>query len=310
MAKSVSKAPPRTRKKQSVETNLANKSKDQNTVKLPDGRILGFAQYGHPDGKPLFFFHGWPGCRLQAEILHQTAGKLNIRIISPDRPGFGLSAFKENRKLIEWPDDVCSLADFLKIKKFAVLGQSGGGPYAAACAYKIPGRLTKVGICVGLAPTDINGVLKGMEFTNRLTWKAYHYFPYLMNLSTTLFFLQAKKLLPVSMKFSYKSRADRILLTNPKLLDNMKRIRKEAFRQGKKGALQDLRCYINDWNFNLKYIKTKVFLWYGDDDKNVSAEMGKYYNSRIPGSVLKIYPHEGHLILNTHTEEILGNLVK
>ena len=125
-------------------------------IKLKDGRKLGFCEYGDPKGKPIFYFHGWPASRLSGSETDKAAKKLKIRVISPDRPGFGLSDYKEDRTLLGWADDVLELADQLKIKKFAVMGVSGGGPYSAVCAYKIPERVTKAGIVVGLAPVYLS----------------------------------------------------------------------------------------------------------------------------------------------------------
>ncbi len=288
---------------------MKNIYRENNIVKLHDGRILGYAEYGNPDGKPLFFFHGWPSSRLQIRFLNSIAQRLNIRIIAPDRPGFGLSDYKYNRTLLDWPDDVIQVADHLRINKFAVIGQSGGGPYAAVCAYKIPHRLTKVGITVGLGPTDIDGVLQGMGFFNSLSWKYYHKFPILMELASSFLFLQAKKLFPFKPSFSFRAKSDQKLLSSSKLQQEFIRNRTEAFRQGKKGCFRDLKIYTDEWDFKLSNIKAKVFLWYGEDDKNVSVNMGKYYASQIPNSKLVIYPNEGHLLLNTHSEKILKTLI-
>lgn len=126
--------------------------KTTNFITLSDGRRLYYAEHGDSKGKPLFFFHGWPGSRLRSSFYDSIAKKLHIRIISPDRPGYGLSDYQENRTLLDYPDDIVELADALRIKKFAVVGVSGGGPYTAVCAYKIPERITKAGIVVGAAP--------------------------------------------------------------------------------------------------------------------------------------------------------------
>lgn len=69
--------------------------KTDNVVKLPDGRNLGYADYGDPLGKPIFYFHGWPSSRLEGMTFHAAGLKLGARIISPDRPGLGLSDFKK-----------------------------------------------------------------------------------------------------------------------------------------------------------------------------------------------------------------------
>ena len=125
------------------------------TFELKDGRKLGYADLGNPEAKPLFHFHGFPGSRLEVAIFADRVVQNNIRLIGIDRPGMGLSDFKKDRTILDWPDDVVELADALGINKFAIEGISGGGPYAAACAYKIPDRLTTCGIISGLGPMDL-----------------------------------------------------------------------------------------------------------------------------------------------------------
>ena len=124
---------------------------------LEDGRKLGYIDIGEKDAKPLFHFHGFPGSRLEATVITELdTENINIRVIAIDRPGMGLSDFQKDRSLLNWPDDVVELADFLGIDKFIVEGNSGGAPYAAACAYKIPERLYSCGIISGLAPYDLD----------------------------------------------------------------------------------------------------------------------------------------------------------
>src|SRR5262245_6028460 len=101
------------------------------TLKLKDGRNLGFAQFGADSAPPVFYFHGWPGSRLEAGFFEIPG----VQMIGVDRPGYGLSDPHPKRKLADWPNDVAALADHLGFGKFAIVGMSGGGPYAAACAY-------------------------------------------------------------------------------------------------------------------------------------------------------------------------------
>jgi len=281
---------------------------ENETIILSDGRKLGYAEYGDPKGKPLFFFHGVPSSRFQANVLDNVAKKLNVRIISLDRPGYGLSDFKKERKLLDWPDEVSEFADKLQIKRFAIVGVSGGGPYAAVCAYKIPQRLTNVGIVVGLAQTNIKGVLQGMAFLNKLAWRSYHSFPFLMQVTSAIHFSHVRKIIPDIFSFLYLAKTDRKQMSK-EVKEDIKRNRTEAFRQGKKTTALDLKIYTNDWVFDLKDIKAKVFLWYGDKDKNVSVNMGKYYASQIPNAKLTIYPNEGHFLIKRHAEEIIKTLV-
>jgi pimeloyl-ACP methyl ester carboxylesterase len=141
------------------------KKKDQ-LLTLTDGRRLGYSEYGTSDGTPVFFFHGLPGSRLSWPAFDPSdvAAKLKARIIAVDRPGYGISDAKRGRTLLQWPDDVVELADALSLDKFAVLGASGGGPYALSCAFKIPERLTKTVVVCGMGPAMAPGIKEGTSW--------------------------------------------------------------------------------------------------------------------------------------------------
>src|SRR4051812_35482752 len=115
-------------------------------VPLKDGRKLAVIEYGDTQGVPVMFFHGTSGSRLLFLEDDEISKELGIRLISLDRPGFGLSDPKANRTLLDWADDVNEAADFLKLGKFSIVGVSGGGAFAAACAYKLAGRLDSVAL--------------------------------------------------------------------------------------------------------------------------------------------------------------------
>lgn len=140
------------------------------TIKLRDGRSLGYARYGNPEGRPIFHFHGWPSSRLDAQVFAGVAAKFGVHLIGVDRPGMGLSDFQPGRHILDWPDEVVELADALGIARFGVQGMSGGGPYASVCAHKIPDRLTACGIIAGMGPVVLG--TKGMMPINRLTFFA------------------------------------------------------------------------------------------------------------------------------------------
>jgi len=95
------------------------------TVQLTDGRTLGYAEYGSPQGEPMFYFTGGNSSRLEGEWFDHAAKKKHIRLIVPDRPGFGLSTHQPNRKLLDWPNDVTELANSLSIDYFQYLGYPG-----------------------------------------------------------------------------------------------------------------------------------------------------------------------------------------
>ena len=121
-------------------------------IVLSGGRKLGYSEYGAPRGLPILGFHGTPGSRFMFRLVHEPARRLGIRIIAPERPGFGLSTFQRNRTLADWASDIAELADHLGLQHFGVAGISGGGPYAVACAALLPTRVTAAALMGPVGP--------------------------------------------------------------------------------------------------------------------------------------------------------------
>src|SRR4051794_22849903 len=124
------------------------------TMRLRDGRTLAYAEYGDPIGTPVIYLHGTPASRLLYWAANMPAA--GIRLISIDRPGYGRSDFHTNWEILDWPADVAQLVDALAIEHFAVMGISGGGPYAAACAFGLPTRVTSATLICSPAPLQID----------------------------------------------------------------------------------------------------------------------------------------------------------
>lgn len=147
-----------------------------NMINLSDGRVLGYAEYGDSLGYPIFYFHGGQESRLSSKFMDSTAKKLNVRIISPDRPGVGISTFQESRQFLDWGNDIAQLADFLGLNKYSIFGLSGGAPHVLACIISDSLRIENASIVSGATPYDYKGTLKGMWFPVKLvhwfaSWK-------------------------------------------------------------------------------------------------------------------------------------------
>ena len=136
-------------------------------VWLRDGRRLAYSELGDPDGIPIIHQHGMPGSRLEHEAEPEFYRSLGVRVITPDRPGYGLSDFNPARRLLDWPSDVAELADSLGMPRFGITGLSGGGIYALACAAVIPHRLTEVVVTGCPGPMDRKGAMTDMRFMTR-----------------------------------------------------------------------------------------------------------------------------------------------
>lgn len=276
-------------------------------IRLKDGRTLGYAEYGTPDGKPIFYFHGFPGSRLdwQFSDADNSAKQLNARIIAVDRPGMGLSEFKRGREILDWPDDVVGVANHLQLDRFALLGISGGGPYAAVCAYKIPERLTATAIICGMGPKE------APQMTDGISWTIPGKFSLIRKMMLMLFDLGLRK---NPDKFVARSKEqfpeqDKPLLDKPEMVKVYVEMLREAFRQGISGVDYEAKLYTRPWNFNLQDIKTKIHLWHGDLDVNVPVAVARYIAAIIPDCESVFLQDEAHLSLPyNHVKEILSLL--
>lgn len=277
-----------------------------NTIQLPDGRTLSYAEYGDPQGLPVFFFHGFPGSRYDGEYSGQAAAEIGIRLIAPDRPGMGYSDFQTKRCLLDWPEDVCRLADTLGLDKFGVLGYSGGGPHALVCAYRIPDRLTTVGVMAGVGPVTEPGALDGMNRNNIQILTLSRQVPWLLNLIYRWnMTADGEKLMRAGMP--QMSKPDQAAMQNPEVLRVMAKDYKEAFRQNPRGVVHEGALFACDWGFKLSEIQAKVYLWQGEDDTNVPPAMGHYQASHLPNCTAKYFIGEGHIsIVTNHIREILA----
>src|SRR5580704_16172425 len=125
---------------------------DTRVMDLPDGRELAWIELGDPKDRAVFVFHGTPGSRLQVSFDELAINAARVRFIAVDRPGYGHSAFQRVRRLADWASDISCLADHLHVDRFSVVGISGGGPHAAACARFLPDRVSGAGIVSGVGP--------------------------------------------------------------------------------------------------------------------------------------------------------------
>jgi pimeloyl-ACP methyl ester carboxylesterase len=279
------------------------------TIRLRDGRSLGYAEWGDPDGAPLLFFHGWPGSRREARLGHDAARTTGVRLIALDRPGMVLSDHRARRALVDWPDDVLQLADALRVERFAVLGISGGGPYAAACAWKLPERLTRAGIVSSLAPLDVPGVATGMGLANRLSFQLIGRQAMARRAVFAAMAASARRRPARLLERGVASPPDRPYLQRPDVRSTLRESLEEAFRQGGRGCAWELGVYAHPWGFRVEEIAATVHLWHGEQDGNAPVAMGRYLAAAIPGCQATFYPGEGHLHFVDRLLEIFATLV-
>lgn len=127
----------------------------EGTVARPDGRLVAWAAFGDPGGRPLLAFHGTPGCRLNGSIDPGLYERVNVHLVKFDRPGYGRSSPDRDRTMLSVADDAVAVADAFGWGRFSVLGTSGGGPHALALGFRAPDRIAALGLAVGAPPADL-----------------------------------------------------------------------------------------------------------------------------------------------------------
>jgi pimeloyl-ACP methyl ester carboxylesterase len=268
-------------------------------LQLRDGRELSYAEYGASSGTPVLYFHGLPGSRLDPTPFAEEYRAEGIRLVAPDRPGYGRSSPRRRWSLLDWVGDVVELADVLGIGRFAVLGISSGGKYAAACGFSIPERLSALGIVSGVGPPSMPGFREGLGKTDRLS----------MTLATrarplALLYWRVAAWMVVRRPDSFVSEfdkelsdPDRAVLADPSFRQLMIETTREALRDGPRGIVDDSAIQARDWGFALDQIRIHVRLWHGDADELVPLSHSEHAAAAIPDSDLTVFPGEGHLLV-------------
>ena len=285
----------------------------EGTIVLPDDRRLGFAEFGAPNGKPVFWFHGTPGARRQIPPEARLAAqKRGVRLIGVDRPGVGDSTPHLYPSFRAWAGDVAAAADDLGVGRFGLIGLSGGGPYVLACAHALPERVVAGAVLGGVAPTLGPEAAPGgaVRIAVPLT-------PLLSTLHEPLGVLLTAlvwALRPVSSPaFNLVARlfppGDRVVFARPEMkavfIDDIM----HGSRWGLRAPIYDLLLFCRPWGFRLRDIRVPIRFWHGDSDHLVPLEHARHQARLVPNSRLHVRPGESHLGGLGAAEEILDAIL-
>lgn len=292
------------------------------TLKLSDGRTLGYAEFGSPSGKPVIIQHGMACSRIDGLYYHGVGLQLGARIIGIDRPGMGLSTAQPNRTLHDSAKDVEQLTDHLGLQSYSVMGISGGGPSTLACArYLPPTKLKAVAMVVALGPPDIG--MRGARLINRLGYPYGHlYCPEFLHRwfwrrdaigRVELSDDERWKMLLDSTKGMDLPEKDRLALKNTEYYRIGLRSTREGFAQGYGGCLLDGKLCCRPFTFKVEDIPKHlpVRLWYGSQDVFVPANHGVQLAKRLGSRAELKVLDETHVSLTQNwRKEILEDLLK
>jgi pimeloyl-ACP methyl ester carboxylesterase len=277
-----------------------------NLVALPDGRSLAYAEFGEPDGRPVLFFHGTPGYRLNPWTTDAELRSLGVRLIALDRPGVGRSTPRPHRRLLDWGYDVQTLADALGLKRFAVVGFSNGGPYAAACAYKLGPRISGAALVAPMPPLDEPGALQQLGVPG---W----YYPLARRAPWVLRALFAAL---AALARRNPTRAERILVSDMSEPDRRLfgrtefagRFGADLAGAGSRGVVDDERLMPLPWGFEPERVEGPVRLWLGERDELVPAHVWLERPRPFPVCDTTVVPGAGHFVIAEHMAEIVREI--
>ena len=281
------------------------------TLTLADGRALCLAQYGDPDGPPVFYFHGYPGSRLEVALLDG----LPLRVIAIDRPGYGGSSPLPGRGLLDWPADVAAAADQLGLARFTVLGVSGGGPYAAACAFALPGRVkAAILLCPVPPPETIDRLAPGQRGDLGLLMQLGRHPRAARPFLATARWLgrQPHLLTPETIRRFGPLRlppTDMAALAEPASSRTLASFR-EGVRECIEGVWMDAQIYARPWGFALEHIGVPLAVWHGTADTIVPFRTSEAYCA-VPGCRRTLVDGAGHYaMVITHGPGIVAEFVR
>ena len=281
---------------------------------LPGGRRIGYAEYGDPNGPVVLWFHGTPGGRRQFPLVgRRAAEKLGLRVVMVERPGSGLSDPHPYDNIAEFAADMACVGDALGAERLGVVGLSGGGPYALACAGTEPlaSRVAAVAVLGGVTPAV--GPEAGASGAISL---ALRFDSVLSTMRKPFARITAGLLMPIipMAHLAYRGmtrvmpEGDRRVFDDPEIeamfIDDIVRVL--AGNAPCQALIDDARLFARDWGFRLADIKVPVRWWHGDADSIVSLGDAEKAAAHLADAELFVMPDESHLGGFAKADDVLG----
>jgi pimeloyl-ACP methyl ester carboxylesterase len=270
------------------------------TLTLPDGRTLAYAQWGDPTGRPIIALHGTPGCRLNRHPSNEMIAATGTRLITYDRPGYGRSDRLPGRRVVDCATDVAAIADAAGLETFAVTGGSGGGPHCLAVAAKLSERVTRAACIVGVAPYDVLGdaFYDGMDPQNV---KEFGWALEGENRLQTELTNEAAGMLsridddPATVLGEFDiPESDRQILSRPDIAAVMRQALREAVGANVWGWVDDDIAFTRPWGFDPASITVPTAVWWGATDVLVPPGHGEWLARTVPNAFVRVDTDGGH----------------
>jgi pimeloyl-ACP methyl ester carboxylesterase len=277
---------------------------------MPDGRTVGYADFGPADGTPVIWCHGGPGSRLEPTQVATEAAAAGYRLIGVDRPGYGLSTPWPGRSIADWVPDGLAVLDDLGVERCIAIGVSTGGAYALALAAAAPERVTGVLACCAL--TDMRWPegrrLADSPMTTGI-WDAPDRDTAIAYAIENVGEDGAKMFQPPEGETLPLCPADLALFSDPAWLAGFAEAGAAMFAQGVVGYVDDRRADGPGWgSFDVRAVQAPTIVLHGRDDSIVDVAQAGHTASLVPGARSKIVDGDGHLSIALKIPETLAEL--
>ena len=290
-----------------------DRPKLEGNIAIDNDRQIGFAEFGDPQGRAVFWLHGTPGARRQIPNEARVyAGQHHIRLIGVDRPGIGSSTPHQYDAVLDFGHDLRVIADVLGIERFAVIGLSGGGPYSLACAAAMPERVVTAAVLGGVAPTRGPDAISGGAMTlGNMVAPVLEVagLPVRLAAATLIKLIRPVASPALEVYARVSPEGDRRLLGRPEFkamfLDDLL----NGSRKQLAAPFADVVVFARPWGFRLDEVKVPVLWWHGDRDHIIPFEHGEHVVAGLPDATMHVIHGESHLAGLGRAEEILRTVM-
>jgi pimeloyl-ACP methyl ester carboxylesterase len=285
----------------------------RSTIRLADGRDLDVLVDGPTSAEAFLMINGTPsgvGAR-QSDV--EIVAARGLRYVTYARPGYADSTRLPGRSVSDIASDVRELAGELGVSRLHVLGWSGGGPHALACAALLPDLVAGAATVAGVAPFDAEGLawLDGMAPENLDEFGAAVAGPKELETSLEAFAPHIASATAGSIADALGElvpEVDRAALTGD-FAEFIAAVTRDSVRTGIWGWFDDDMAFVRDWGFDLSAIEVPVTIWQGSQDKMVPFAHGRWLVDHVPGARARLIDGEGHLSLASSFDQVVDELV-
>ncbi len=255
-------------------------------VEVGDGRTVRAHDSGAPENTTgelvVMWHHGTPQTGSLLSPLLDAAGRRGIRLLSYGRPSYGGSSPAPGRSVAAAAGHAAQVADAFGVDRFAVMGASGGGTHALACAAVLADRVSAVVALAAVAP-----------YTEEYDWFGGMHAP--GGLRVSLVGRAARARYAETAEFDPSSFTDADLAALDGSWEALGADAAHASLEGPDGAIDDDVAYVSPWGCTPAQISAPVLLVQGGEDRVVPPRHADWLLGRCPRAELWLRPRDGHI---------------